>query len=144
MCYQITNSLKKIFPILDWLPNYKASYLKGDLFAGLTVGAILIPQGISYAIIAGLPPIYGLYTALVPQIMYTILLVTLGRRDEEAVTRLSRVGFDNALGYLDGNFDACKNAAVVDVVGGYGAIKNTEIEKQHTFVQLRSSYLLEV
>ena len=72
MCYQITNSLKKIFPILDWLPNYKASYLKGDLFAGLTVGVILIPQGIAYAIIAGLPPIYGLYTALVPQIMYTI------------------------------------------------------------------------
>jgi len=64
--------LKKIFPILDWLPNYKASYLKGDLFAGLTVGIILIPQGIAYAIIAGLPPIYGLYTALVPQIMYTI------------------------------------------------------------------------
>ncbi len=72
MCYQITNSLKKIFPILDWLPNYKASYLKGDLFAGLTVGVILIPQGIAYAIIAGLPPIYGLYTALVPQIMYTV------------------------------------------------------------------------
>ncbi len=72
MLYQITNSLKKIFPILDWLPNYKASYLKGDLFAGLTVGIILIPQGIAYAIIAGLPPIYGLYTALVPQIMYAI------------------------------------------------------------------------
>jgi len=64
--------LKKIFPILDWLPNYKTSYFKGDLFAGLTVGVILIPQGIAYAIIAGLPPIYGLYTALVPQIMYTI------------------------------------------------------------------------
>tara|TARA_R110002073_G_scaffold279026_1_gene442849 strand:- start:89495 stop:91210 length:1716 start_codon:yes stop_codon:yes gene_type:complete len=64
--------LKKIFPILDWLPNYKLSYLKGDLFAGLTVGVILIPQGIAYAIIAGLPPIYGLYTALVPQLMYAI------------------------------------------------------------------------
>lgn len=72
MYHQTTNSLKKIFPILDWLPNYKTSYFKGDLFAGLTVGVILIPQGIAYAIIAGLPPIYGLYTALVPQIMYTI------------------------------------------------------------------------
>jgi SulP family sulfate permease len=70
--HQILISLKKIFPILDWLPNYKASYFKGDLFAGLTVGVILIPQGIAYAIIAGLPPIYGLYTALVPQIMYAI------------------------------------------------------------------------
>ncbi len=72
MWHQTSNSLKKIFPILDWLPNYKTSYFKGDLFAGLTVGVILIPQGIAYAIIAGLPPIYGLYTALVPQIMYTI------------------------------------------------------------------------
>ena len=72
MQHQTLISLKKILPILDWLPNYKASCFKGDLFAGLTVGVILIPQGIAYAIIAGLPPIYGLYTALVPQIMYTI------------------------------------------------------------------------
>ena len=42
------------------------------LIAGITVGIILIPQGIAYALIAGLPPIYGLYCALVPQIMYAI------------------------------------------------------------------------
>ena len=65
--------IKKHIPILEWLPNYKKSWLKGDLFAGLTVGVILIPQGIAYAIIAGLPPIYGLYTALIPQIVYAFL-----------------------------------------------------------------------
>ena len=64
--------MNKIFPILDWLPNYKASFLRGDIFAGLTIGIILIPQGIAYSIIAGLPPIYGLYTALIPQLIYTI------------------------------------------------------------------------
>ena len=64
--------MNKIFPILDWLPNYKTSFLRGDIFAGLTIGIILIPQGIAYAIIAGLPPIYGLYTALIPQLIYTI------------------------------------------------------------------------
>ncbi|MDY7396221.1 sulfate permease [Aureibaculum sp. 2210JD6-5] len=64
--------MNKIFPILDWLPNYKTSLLRGDIFAGLTIGIILIPQGIAYAIIAGLPPIYGLYTALIPQLIYTI------------------------------------------------------------------------
>ena len=53
-------NIKKIIPILEWLPNYKASFFKGDLIAGITVGIILIPQGIAYAIIAGLPPIYGL------------------------------------------------------------------------------------
>ena len=65
-------NIKKIIPILDWLPNYKKSLFKGDLVAGVTVGIILIPQGIAYALIAGLPPIYGLYCALVPQMIYAI------------------------------------------------------------------------
>lgn len=65
-------NLKKILPILDWLPNYKKEWFKGDLAAGITVGIMLIPQGIAYALIAGLPPIYGLYTALIPQIVYAI------------------------------------------------------------------------
>jgi len=65
-------NLKRFLPILDWLPNYKKEWLKGDLGAGLTVGVMLIPQGIAYALIAGLPPIYGLYTAMIPQIVYAI------------------------------------------------------------------------
>ncbi len=65
-------SLKDIFPIFEWLPNYNKSWLKGDLSAGLTVGIMLVPQGIAYAMIAGLPPIYGLYTAMIPQIIYAI------------------------------------------------------------------------
>lgn len=65
-------NFKSILPILDWLPNYKKEWLKNDVFAGITVGVMLIPQGIAYALIAGLPPIYGLYTAMVPQIVYAI------------------------------------------------------------------------
>ena len=65
--------IKEHIPILQWLPYYKRSWLKSDLFAGMTIGVILIPQGIAYAIIAGLPPIYGLYTAMIPQIVYAIL-----------------------------------------------------------------------
>ncbi|GGG95091.1 sodium-independent anion transporter [Polaribacter pacificus] len=65
-------NLKKLIPILEWLPNYTSSRFKGDLVAGITVSIILIPQGIAYAMIAGLPPIYGLYSALVPQLMYAI------------------------------------------------------------------------
>ena len=64
--------LANIFPFLDWLSVYKKSWLKGDISAGLTVGVMLIPQGIAYAMIAGLPPIYGLYTAMIPQaVSYT-------------------------------------------------------------------------
>ena len=62
--------LKRFFPILDWLPKYKKAYLAGDFSAGITVGIMLIPQGMAYALIAGLPPIYGLYAALIPNLIY--------------------------------------------------------------------------
>jgi SulP family sulfate permease len=65
--------MKRFLPILEWLPNYTKEKLKGDLPAGLTVGIILIPQGMAYAMIAGLPPVFGLYAALIPQVIYAIL-----------------------------------------------------------------------
>lgn len=65
--------ISKIFPILSWLPAYDKGNLKGDLSAGLTVGVMLIPQGMAYAMIAGMPPIYGLYAATVPLILYALL-----------------------------------------------------------------------
>ncbi|RXG32588.1 SulP family inorganic anion transporter [Leeuwenhoekiella marinoflava] len=65
--------MKRYFPILSWLPNYKKSYLSGDISAGITVGIMLIPQGMAYAMIAGLPPVFGLYAALIPQVIYAIM-----------------------------------------------------------------------
>lgn len=65
--------LKQYFPILQWLPGYKKSYLSGDIGAGLTVGIMLIPQGMAYAMIAGLPPVFGLYASLIPQVVYAIM-----------------------------------------------------------------------
>ncbi|MEN8799235.1 MAG: SulP family inorganic anion transporter, partial [Flavobacteriaceae bacterium] len=64
--------LKKFFPILQWLPEYKKEYISGDIAAGITVGIMLVPQGMAYAMIAGLPPVFGLYAALLPQIIYAI------------------------------------------------------------------------
>jgi len=65
-------SVENIFPILKWLPTYKKEWLKGDLGAGLTVGVMLIPQGMAYASIAGLPAVYGLYASIVPLLIYAI------------------------------------------------------------------------
>jgi len=66
-------TLKHFLPFLEWLPTYKKDWLKGDLSAGLTVGIMLIPQGMAYASIAGLPPVYGLYASIIPLIIYALL-----------------------------------------------------------------------
>ena len=64
--------LRRLFPILDWLPKYTSKLFVGDLKAGTTTAVMLVPQGLAYAIIAGLPPVYGLYAALLPQIWYSL------------------------------------------------------------------------
>ena len=66
------NFFHKYFPITEWLPKYNWNNFKADIPAGLSVGIVLIPQGIAYAIIADIPPIYGLYTALIPQLVYAV------------------------------------------------------------------------
>lgn len=65
-------SVSKYFPLVDSLAGYGRKELTGDVTAGLTVGVMLIPQGIAYAMIAGMPPIYGLYASIVPLILYAI------------------------------------------------------------------------
>jgi len=65
--------MKSIFPIVHSLKSYSKAWIKGDFSAGLVVGIMLIPQGMAYAMIAGLPPIYGLYTAIIPTIIYSLL-----------------------------------------------------------------------
>ncbi len=69
---RIMSAIKKFLPILDWLPNYKKKNLQGDLSAGLTVGIMLIPQGMAYAMLAGLDPIHGLYAVTIPILLYAI------------------------------------------------------------------------
>ncbi|MGN7513698.1 MAG: SulP family inorganic anion transporter [Allomuricauda sp.] len=64
--------LKRIFPFLSWIPNYNRATLYGDFMAGVTLGIMILPQGMAYAMIAGMPPIYGLYASLVPQFVYAI------------------------------------------------------------------------
>ena len=63
---------KRHIAITTWLPNYPKVFLKDDITAGLTVGIMLIPQGMAYAMIAGLPAIYGLYAAIIPCFIYAI------------------------------------------------------------------------
>jgi len=65
--------VKNIFPFLDWISSYKKTDFVKDLLAGITVGIVLVPQGMAYAMIAGLPPVHGLYASLFPVLVYALL-----------------------------------------------------------------------
>ncbi|HEY7397766.1 MAG TPA: SulP family inorganic anion transporter [Gaiellaceae bacterium] len=57
-------------PIFDWAPGYRRTWLRGDLIAGLTVWAVLVPEALAYATIAGVSPVVGLYAAAPALIFY--------------------------------------------------------------------------
>lgn len=61
---------KRLFPITKWARYYNSQKFIGDLIAGVTVGIMLLPQGMAYSTVAGLPPIYGLYGAYMGLIVY--------------------------------------------------------------------------
>jgi len=65
--------LKTFFPILELIGSYSKKDFRSDLYAGLIVGVILIPQGMAYALLAGLPPVHGLYAVTIPLLVYAIL-----------------------------------------------------------------------
>uniref|UniRef100_A0A9I9DVH4 STAS domain-containing protein n=1 Tax=Cucumis melo TaxID=3656 RepID=A0A9I9DVH4_CUCME len=65
--------LQFLFPVFQWGPDYTLALFKSDVVSGLTIASLAIPQGISYAKLANLPPIIGLYSSFVPPLIYSIL-----------------------------------------------------------------------
>jgi MFS superfamily sulfate permease-like transporter len=66
------NQIEKYFPFLSWLRHYDKKNVSSDLSAGFTVAVMLIPQSMAYAMLAGLPPIIGLYSSVVPLLIYAL------------------------------------------------------------------------
>ena len=64
---------KRFLPFLSWLLNYRQEDLAGDLLAGIIVAIMLVPQGMAYALLAGLPPQVGLYASILPLFLYGLL-----------------------------------------------------------------------
>ena len=65
--YKNTPSL--FFPFFSWIRGYRIGSFRGDFIAGITVAAVLIPQSMAYAMLAGMPPVYGLYAATIPSLI---------------------------------------------------------------------------
>jgi SulP family sulfate permease len=68
-----TTGIRRFIPILSWLPQYDRSWLAVDVIAGLTLWGVVVPEGMAYAGIAGLPPQAGLYTLLAALLVYALL-----------------------------------------------------------------------
>jgi sulfate permease, SulP family len=68
-----TARLKRLVPAVDWLVNYRREDLQDDLTAGVITAILLVPQGLAFALLAGLPPEVGLYASVAPPIVYALL-----------------------------------------------------------------------
>jgi len=68
---RVAGGVRMLFP--DWIGDYRREWARPDVIAGLTVAAVVIPNALAYATIAGLPVQVGLYTAFVPMLIYTCL-----------------------------------------------------------------------
>ncbi len=73
MMFDNTSSLARFLPIIDWLKTYRRQDFTDDVFAGIITAILLVPQGIAYAILAGIPPQLGLYASILPPIVYALL-----------------------------------------------------------------------
>src|SRR5689334_8613359 len=82
--------LRRLLPVLDWLPGYRRAWLSPDVLGGLALWAVMVPEGMAYAGIVGVPPIKGLYTIVPPLIAYALL----------GTSRLLVVGPDTATGLI--------------------------------------------
>jgi sulfate permease, SulP family len=80
----------RFLPILDWAPGYRRDWLLPDTLAGLALWAVMVPEGMAYAGIVGVPPIMGLYTIVPALIAYALL----------GTSRQLVVGPDTATGLL--------------------------------------------
>jgi sulfate permease, SulP family len=68
-----TGSTPRAWPVFSWLPGYQRSWLRPDVIAGLTVCAILVPEGMAYAELAGVPPEFAFYSAPAALLAYAAL-----------------------------------------------------------------------
>lgn len=67
---KVVNYLTSLFPFSAWIFSYNLQWFLGDTIAGITVGLVVIPQGMAYAKLAGLPVQFGLYTSFMGALVY--------------------------------------------------------------------------
>jgi SulP family sulfate permease len=67
------SAARRLLPVLDWMPAYRRDWLLPDVFAGVALWAVMVPEGMAYAGIVGVPPVMGLYTITPALLAYAAL-----------------------------------------------------------------------
>src|SRR5256886_15830177 len=115
--------LRRLLPVLGWLPAYRRAWLLPAVLAGLAVWAVMVREGMAYAGIVGVPPIMGLYTIVPPLIAYALL----------GTSRLLVVGPDTATGLI--------SALTVGAIAAQGTADfNTRSEERRVGKECRSRW----
>ncbi|MGB8748994.1 MAG: SulP family inorganic anion transporter [Pseudolabrys sp.] len=109
---KVASLVHRSFPILSWIPAYRREWLVSDVFAGLALWAVMVPEGMAYAGIVGVPPIMGLYTIVPALIAYALL----------GTSRQLVVGPDTATGLISALTVA---AVAVQGTAEYNALTST-------------------
>src|SRR5262245_65408167 len=73
MFASIAHGVPRATRMLHWMKSYRPSSLPGDLGAGAVVALMMLPQGMAYALIAGMPPVCGIYASILPALAYATL-----------------------------------------------------------------------
>ena len=106
------STVQRLLPVLSWLPRYRSDWLLPDVLAGLAVWAVMVPEGMAYAGIVGVPPIMGLYTIVPPLIAYALV----------GTSRLLVVGPDTATGLISA---LTVGAIAVQGTGNFNTLTST-------------------
>jgi high affinity sulfate transporter 1 len=109
---KVASLFHRSLPILSWIPAYRREWLLSDVFAGLALWAVMVPEGMAYAGIVGVPPIMGLYTIVPALIAYALL----------GTSRQLVVGPDTATGLISALTVA---AIAVQGTAEYNALTST-------------------
>jgi high affinity sulfate transporter 1 len=109
---QVASLFHRSLPILRRIPAYRREWLLSDVFAGLALWAVMVPEGMAYAVIVGVPPIMGLYTIVPALIAYALL----------GTSRQLVVGPDTATGLISALTVA---AVAVQGTAEYNALTST-------------------
>eukprot|EP00658_Telonema_sp_P-2_P065376 TRINITY_DN54629_c0_g1_i3.p1 TRINITY_DN54629_c0_g1~~TRINITY_DN54629_c0_g1_i3.p1 ORF type:complete len:185 (+),score=47.69 TRINITY_DN54629_c0_g1_i3:3-557(+) len=138
---KICNGVRTLFPPLQWIPEYSRSDLKGDLTSGITVGCMLVPQSMAYAVLADLPPQNGLYASFIGLVVYSLF----GTSRQLGLGPVAVVALmvSSTLDPNDSDDDRVKQASQLAFVVGLVPVSYTHLRAHETPEHLVCRLLLE-